>query len=205
MQTQFSWPRGLAMVVVLAAGLGLSGCAALHSVSSDVSSYGEWPAARKPSSYAFERLPSQQARASETEALETAAKGALKKAGFEPVAVGQEPDVVVQVGLRVGRNEGPWVDNLWWRGGFGYYRNGPWISPRWGIGMQFDPGRYEREVALLIRDRATGKPLFEARASHESSGSFAGPTTLAALFEAALMDFPKLGVNPRRVVVQLPP
>ena len=112
---------------------------------------------------------------------------------------------LVQVGLRVGRNVGPWVDNLWWRVGFGYYRNGPWISPRWGLGLHFDPGRYEREVALLIRDRAAGKPLFEARASHESSGSFAGPATLAALFEAALMDFPKVGVNPRRVVVQLPP
>jgi hypothetical protein len=27
---------------------------------------------------------------------------------------------------------------------------------------------------------------------------------LGALFEAALMDFPRLGMNPRRVVVQLP-
>ena len=201
MRIHLPWALGLA----LAASLGLSGCAALHSVSSEVSSFGEWPAARKPSTYAFERLPSQQARASEVEVLETAAKGALKKAGFEPVATGQEPDVVVQVGLRVGRNEGPWVDSLWWRGGFGYYRYGPWVSPRWGIGLQFDPTRYEREVALLIRDRASGKPLFEARASHYSSSSYAGPATLAALFEATLMDFPKVGVNPRRVVVQLPP
>lgn len=200
MQSNLSWATGL----VLAISLSLGGCAAVRSVSSDVSSFGEWPAARKPSTYAFERLPSQQARAAETEVLETAAKGALKKAGFEPVAAGQEPDVVVQVGLRVGRNEGPWVDSLWWRGGFGYYRHGPWVAPRWGVGMHFDPTRYEREVALLIRDRASGKPLFEARASHESSGSWAGPATLAALYEAALVDFPKLGVNPRRVVVPLP-
>ena len=200
MQTNLSWATGL----VLAVSLSLGGCAAVRSVSSDVSSFGEWPAARKPSTYAFERLPSQQARAVETEALETAAKGALKKAGFEPVAAGQEPDVVVQVGLRLGRNDGPWVDSLWWRGGFGYYRHGPWVSPRWGIGLQFDPTRYEREVALLIRDRASGKPLFEARASHESSSSYPGSATLAALFEAALMDFPKVGVNPRRVVVPLP-
>jgi hypothetical protein len=192
-----------ATALVLAASLG--GCAALHSVSSEVSSFGEWPLARKPGTYAFERLPSQQARASETEALETAAKGALKKAGFEAVATGQEPDVVVQVGSRVGRNEGPWVDSLWWRGGFGYYRYGPWVSPRWGIGLQFDPSRYEREVAVLLRDRASGKPLFEARASTEGSGAYVGPTALGAMFEAALMDFPKLGVNPRRVVVQLPP
>jgi Domain of unknown function (DUF4136) len=179
---------------------------AMNSVSSDVSSFGEWPAGRKAGSYAFERLPSQQSRAAETEALESAAKGALAKAGFTPVAAGQEPEVLVQVGARVGRTDTyPWADPIWWRGSFGYYRYGPWFGPRWGLGMQFDATRYEREVAVLIRDRASGKPLFEARASNESSSSSAGSATLAAMFEAALMDFPRLGMNPRRVVVPLAP
>ena len=44
------------------AALVLSGCAGLNNVTSEVSSYGQWPADRKPASYAFERLPSQQAR-----------------------------------------------------------------------------------------------------------------------------------------------
>jgi hypothetical protein len=193
-----------ALACLLAATLALSGCAALKSVSSDVSSFGEWPAGRKPGSYAFERLPSQQARAEETAALEAAAQGALAKAGFTPVAAGQEPEVLVQVGARVGRSDSPWADPFWWRGSFGYYRHGPWIGPRWGLGTQFEPARYEREVAVLIRDRASGKPLFEARASNESSSSGAGSATLAAMFEASLMDFPRLGMNPRRVVVQLP-
>ncbi len=191
---------------LLAATVALSGCAALNSVSSDVSSFGEWPADRKAGSYAFERLPSQQARAAETEALENAAKRALAKAGFTPVAAGQEPQVLVQVGARIGRTDNyPWADPIWWRGSFGYYRHGPWFGPRWGLGMQFDATRYEREVALLIRDRASGKPLFEARASNESNSSNAGSATLAAMFEAALMDFPRLGMNPRRVVVPLAP
>jgi len=190
---------------LLAAALALSGCAALNSVSSDVSSFGEWPADRRPGSYAFERLPSQQANAAGTQALEQAAAGALKKAGFTPVASGQEPDVLVQVGARVGRADvQPWADPIWWRGGFGYYRHGPWGGPRWGLGMNFDAARYEREVALLIRDRASGKPLFEARASNEGNSSTAGSATLAAMSEAALMDFPRLGMNPRRVLVQLP-
>ncbi len=190
---------------LLAAALALSGCAALNSVSSDVSSFGEWPADRRPGSYAFERLPSQQANAAGTQALEQAAAGALKKAGFTPVASGQEPDLLVQVGARVGRADvQPWADPIWWRGGFGYYRHGPWGGPRWGLGMNFDAARYEREVALLIRDRASGKPLFEARASNEGNSSTAGSATLAAMFEAALMDFPRLGINPRRVLVQLP-
>ena len=193
-----------ALACLLAASLALGGCAALKSVSSDVSSFGDWPVERKPGTYAFERLPSQQARAEETAALEAAAQGALAKAGFAPAAAGQEPEVLVQVGARVGRSDSPWADPFWWRGSFGYYRHGPWLGPRWGMGTQFESARYEREVAVLIRDRASGKPLFEARASNESGSSSAGSATLAAMFEAALMDFPRPGMNPRRVVVPLP-
>lgn len=190
-------------LTVLLAAAALSGCAALNSVTSDVSSFGEWPTARKPGSYAFERLPSQQTRAAETEALEAAARPALQKAGFTAVATGAEPDVLVQVGSRVGRTEPTWAAPIWWGGSFGYYRHGPWIGPRWGLNFQHDALRYDREVAVLIRDRSSGKPLFEARASNEGSAYSAGSTTLAAMFEAAMVDFPRLGMNPRRVSVPL--
>jgi hypothetical protein len=187
-----------------AVAIALSGCAAMNTLTSDVSTFGEWPAGRKPGSYAFERLPSQQGRAAEMDTLEAAARAALDKAGFKPAEAGQEPEVLVQVGSRVGRADpGPWADSIWWRGSFGYWRHGPWLGPRWGLGFQFDQARYDREVALLVRDRASGKPLFEARASHEGNTPYAGNETLAAMFRAALMDFPKTGVNPRRVSVQL--
>jgi hypothetical protein len=197
--------RTLALVAVLAATLVVGGCAALRSVSSEVSSFGEWPADRKPGTFAFERLPSQQTAPGVADALEAAAQSALKKAGFEPAAAGKEPDVLVQLAARSGRADlSPWSDPIWWRGSFGVYRHGPWFGPRWGMGMQLDSTRYEREVAVLIRDRATGKPLFEARASNEGNTSTAGSATLSAMFQAALMDFPRLGINPRQVVVTLP-
>lgn len=199
--------RSILQALLMGATLvALSGCAALNSITSEVSTFGDWPADRKPGTYAFERLPSQQARASEMEPLEAAARGALERAGFKPVAAGQEPDLLVQVGSRVGRTDtGPWADPIWWRGSFGYWRHGPWAGPRWGLGFQFDQTRYDREVALLIRERASGKPLFEARASHEGSSPYTSSETLAAMFQAALTDFPKSGVNPRRVTVQLAP
>ena len=183
----------------------LTACAGmLNTVSSDVSSFGEWPGDRKPGTYAFERLPSQQARGKETEALEAAAVPALAKAGFTPAAAGATPDVLVQVGARTDRADyQAWDDPLWWRGGFGYWRYGPWLSPRWSLGVRGEPPRYDREVALLMRDRATGKPLFEARAVNEGNANFSMPL-MTALFQAALADFPKLGLNPRRVVVTLP-
>ena len=191
------------IVVVLVAALFLGGCAALRSVSSNVSSFGEWPAERKPGTYAFERLPSQQARPAETEALEASATQALAKAGFTPAAAGQLPDVLVQVGAGDARVISPWDDPLWWRGGFGYHRYGPWMSPRWALSMRYDVPRYERQVGLLIRDRATGKPLYESRASSEGNTPAQG-AVLTAMFQAALMDFPRLGMNPRRVVVEVP-
>lgn len=197
--------RSLTQALLLAgSALLLASCAALNSVTSEVSTFGEWPTDRKAGSYAFERLPSQQARAAEMTTLEAAAKAALEKAGFTPVAEGQQPDVVVEVGSRVGRSDnGPWADPLWWRGSFGYWRSGPWAGPRWGLGFHWDQARYDHEVALLLRDRASGKPLFEARASRENSSPYSADSTLAAMFQAALMDFPKTGVNPRRVTVQL--
>ncbi len=198
--------RSLALgLCSLAAVMVLGGCAAMRSVSSEVSTFGEWPADRKPGSYAFERLPSQAQRSAAMDELESSARAALAKAGFQPATAGQEPEVLVQVGARASRADVyPWADPLWWRGGFGYYRHGPWIGPRWGLGVQFESQRYEREVALLLRDRATGKPLYEARASNEGNTAQAGNATLAAMFQAALMDFPRVGVNPREVVVQLP-
>jgi hypothetical protein len=194
-------------LATLAAAALLAGCAGMQSVSSNVSSFGEWPAARQPGTYAFERLPSQQSREKETQALEAAAAPALAKAGFVPAPAGTEPDVLVQVGARTDRADySAWDDPLWWRGGFGYWRYGPWVSPRWGfsVGYSGTVPRYDREVAVLIRDRATGKPLYESRAVNEGNYSLSSPL-MTALFTAALADFPKLGINPRRVTVPLPP
>jgi hypothetical protein len=196
----------LAAALAAVAVLALAACAGMHSVTSEVSTFGEWPTGRAPGTFAFERLPSQVARAAEADALEATALPALLKAGFKAAAAGQQPDVLVQVAAIASRNDRyPWDDPLWWRGGFGYYRHGPWAGPVWGggVGLRFEPVRVERGTALLVRERATGKPLFEARASNDGN---AGPdtATLKAMFEASMMDFPKTGVNPRRVTVQIP-
>ena len=190
---------------IACAALLLAGCAALQQLSAEVSTFGAWPPGRSAGSYAFERLPSQQTRADDMQQLEDAAAPALARAGFQPVAAGAQPDVLVQVGVRVSRaDRSPWDDPLWWHGGFGLWRPGPWRGPVWGGSWRGEPPRYDREVALLLRDRATGAPLFEARASSESFQRSAG-TALQPLFTAALVDFPATGVNPRQVVVPLAP
>ncbi len=201
--------KALTRIFVLCGVALLGGCASMGNVTSGVTSYGEWPTGRLPGTYAFERLPSQQARAAESAALEAAARPALAKAGFQPVEGGKDPDVLVQVGALEDPVDVPvWDDPIWWRGGFGWHHGG-WGSPVWGgpywggAYYYYRSPRYERAVAVLIRDRASGKPLYESHASTETVSSGDGKL-LEALFDAALFDFPHLGMNPRSVVVPLP-
>ena len=201
----------LKLLSVAAVSLVLSGCASLNNLNSEVSTFGPWPAERKPASFVFERLPSQQQHPERQQQLEDAARGAVEAAGFRPAADLTNADYLMQVGARVTSNE-PWIynDALFWRGswryGYGYGAHRLARGPYWG-GMYGSFGyptssSFEREVALLIRDRKTGQLLYEARANN------AGPSAsidylLPAMFEAAMKDFPGTGPNPRQVTTQI--
>ncbi len=178
----------------------LSACAATRQLDNDVSTYSQWPAGRIPASYAFERLPSQQARAEQQQQLEDAARGAIEAAGFVAAAGDTQADVSIQVGARAaGLARAVYDDPFWWRGGMSMrWRRGFYSS----AGIHYTTPIYEREVALLIRDRKSGQALYEAHASNATSGS-SGATVLAAMFEAAMKDFPNTAINPRRVTVEL--
>lgn len=191
-------------LATLALAAALGGCASMNNVDSEVSTYSQWPAARKPATFAFERLPSQQARPQEQGELEAAARPALLSAGFQEVADPKAADATVQVAARVSRTDrGYYDDPFFWRGSLFYSRYGrPYWGP--GFGMMYESPRYDREVVVLIRDRQSAQPLYEARAA--SDGLSTGNTQLmAAMFKAALKDFPQTGINPRRVSVPLTP
>lgn len=190
--------------LLLAAGtaLLLGGCAVFNNLHSEVSSYGSWPAERKAGSYVFERLPSQRAQPEVQEKLEAAATPALQAAGFTAATDASSADVIVQLGARVSGNERYlWDDPFGWRGHIYYGRGGPFFRPLW-----FGPPTpsYEREVAVLIRDRKTGQPLYETRASNDG-GSAAIESLLPAMFAAALADFPAPAINRRNVVTKIDP
>lgn len=183
-----------------AALLALGGCASLNSLTSDVRSYGTWPAGRAPGTYVFERLPSQASQPEQQAALEDAARPAVEMAGFKPATDAGKADVTIQLGARITRYDtAPWDDPFWWNYGYGFGRFGGW-RPGLGLGYRFDNPRYEREVAVLIRDRASGAPLYESRAVNDSLVG-GDPESLSLMYEAALKDFPTPAVSPRRVVV----
>ncbi|MES2101349.1 MAG: DUF4136 domain-containing protein [Pseudomonadota bacterium] len=199
-------------LIPLCIALMLGGCAAFNNLNNEVSTFGAWPAERKPASFVFERLPSQQAHPERQVQLETAARGALEAAGFRAAPDAGNAEYLMQLGARVTSND-PWIynDPLFWRGSwrygygasYGYGRFGRGWGPGWGFngGIAYTP-TFEREVALLIRDRKTGALLYEARASNT------GPSTaidylMPAMFEAALKDFPSAGPNPRNVTTPI--
>ena len=209
----------------------LSGCAALNTIGSDVASYGSWPTDRKPGSYSFDRLPSQQQNPQRQDVLEAAAAQALQAAGFWPAAEGTKGDVTVQVGARIDRYESyPWADPFWWPGVYPYYAGwgrpwgpywgsywGPYWGPRYGYGMgpyccgfygsyygYYGYDYYDREVALLIRDAADGKPLYETRAT-SSGGTSGSERLLAAMFHAAMTDFPHTNDRLHSVSIEMQP
>jgi hypothetical protein len=189
----------------LISGLMLGACAGLGTLDVQVSSFSQWPAGRAPGSYVFERLPSQQAQLQQQEQLEAAAGPALAEAGFTRAAEPARADVRVQLGA-VSTEEAIayWDDPAWgWGLGFGWPHH---HSTYWGFGASWrygPPYRYSTEVAVLIRDNATGQPLYETRARADATGR-ATSELLAGLYEAALKDFPQPAVNPRRVTVTLP-
>jgi hypothetical protein len=217
-------PLHVAARILAAVGLAglLASCASFNTLQAQVASYGNWPAQRKPGTYAFERLPSQQARADLQQRLEDAARPAIEAAGFSAAAAGEAPDVLVQVGARITRYErSPWDDPMWWYGGgFGYgygYYGRPWPGfyrpyplypyPYYGYwpGWYYSqPARYDREVGLLLRDRGNGAPLYEARASSEGYSS-GGDELLSAMFKASMADFPNSGSVPHSVTLPLSP
>ena len=190
----------LRRLVLLAAPFLFAGCAALNTITPEVRSFGSWPEGRAAGSYAFERLPSQQQPLSRAAQWELLAAPALAKAGFKPAADPRQADVIVAIGVRASVSDAdPWTDPLWYRW------NAPLYAWRFGLPPRAHPmfieRRYEREVGVLLRDRATGSPLYEARASHD--GATRGDDVLiGALFEAALSDFPKANPEAHYVPIQ---
>ncbi len=189
----------------LALALLLGGCAGLDTVAVDVSSQGAWTPDRKPGSYAIERLPSQQANAAEQERIEAAAVPALQAAGFR-AAPADQADYLVQVGARVFEvvRRDPFAHSLFWRHDWWHY--GGYRPLFYGPGLGYrgdDFPDYQRETAILIRDRRSQQIVYETRATQSSRWS--SPALLPALFEASMKDFPLPAISPRSVTVALPP
>ena len=187
----------------------LGACSTVRLIESDVTSYTSWPESRPPSTFSFERLPSQQARADVQTAIEAAALPALQKAGFR-LADGGKGEVTVQVGVSETRYyAAPWDDPFYpfypgfgpgyfYGGRYGYYGRGG----AFGFSAYAPTPHYVYDAGVLIRDAKTQQVVYETHAKHD--GYWADEAVRSVLFEAAMKDFPKPALSPRRVAIEIP-
>jgi hypothetical protein len=184
--------RTLTLLLML---VSLGACATTTpQLVSEVSTYGQWTAARTPTTYAFERLPSQQRWRERQQQFEDAARGALETAGFTEAADANEADVLVQVGARIGAKRAQ-ISSVTTRHKPRTPEHDFSVDPVW-VTIEL------REVALLIRERQSGQTLYGTRATNRGR-SVSSPEILAAMFDAAMSDFPNATDSPRQVTVDL--
>ncbi len=197
--------RQLLIACGLVAMLVAGGCAT--QISSDVSTFGSWPADRQPDTYVFERLPSQQDQPDQ-QRMEDAARSAIESAGFKPAPEAQTADVVVLLGTRVTASYfSPFDDPIWWGGGlyrprFGHVGFGGELGRGHIFGLDDSLRRYVREVSVLIRDRKSGRVVYETRASSDGVLPLT-PALMTAMFQAAMTPFPGTEEKARSVTTPL--
>jgi hypothetical protein len=190
------------LVSVLVAACMLAGCASVRLVESDVTSHSRWPAGRAPATFTFERLPSQQAHPEVQSRIEAAALPALEKAGFRLASSGPG-EVTIQVGARETRyDRAPWDDPWPVFGGGWFYGGRRHHGMGIGLSLHAPLPYYVFDVGVLIRDARTREVLYETQARHD--GRWADDALRAALFEAAMKDFPQPALSPRRVNIEIP-
>jgi hypothetical protein len=183
----------------------LQGCATQPGpVASDVTSYSNWPASRTPGTYAFERLPSQASSAAQSE-LEQSARGAINATGFREVDLPSAQFSIQVAADMVPQSVGYPADRVGVFGAFGGGGRGGFSGG--GLGVSFGgggaPTAVGRAVSIVIRERPSNQSLYESRAQSTNGGPD-DQRAYAAMFAAALKDFPAAAVNPRRIVVDEP-
>jgi hypothetical protein len=195
--------RLLRLLLAAGAALGLAGCASTYLLDNQVQSFSQLQAVPAQPTYRFERSLSQQADPAQ-QALEGLADAALYKAGLRRDDAA--PRYSVQVSARTERTLTPYAApwSPWgWGGGWNLGVGGRHFGL--GFGGPFpnmDSYWFHREVAVVIRELATNKVVYETHAYND------GPwldnrSVLPAMFEAAMQGFPTPPAGPRRVDIQV--
>ena len=198
--------RRLALLLGLV--LLLPACSGLRLIESEVESHAAQapPAALATGQrYRFERLPSQ-ADVVRAAAIEAMAETALSRVGLV------RADGAASLSVQITTRRQPYQVDAWGQPTEGTRFHGSIMigagsmGGMFGLGMGMglpQPTRYRHEVELLLREIASGRLVYETRASHEGPWNDSDKL-LPVLFEAALQDFPHPPAGPRRVKIEIP-
>jgi Domain of unknown function (DUF4136) len=185
----------------------LAGCSGMRIVDSDVNAFSTSAAATVtlPAPYRFERLPSQQARAAHSDALEALAQPVLEQAGLRRDDAAAR--YAVELDLRTFRDpQAPWDDPRY-VGGYAvpypYWGRYGLIMSHPPLSLQFEYPYYRRELGVVVRRLSDAQVVFESRARHDGRWSD-DEAVLPAMLQAAMQGFPNAPAGLRRVVIEIP-
>lgn len=196
-------PSSRTVAVAALAAVLLSGCGT-YLLENNVQSFSGLPSLPANPTFTFERLPSQANQPAQAQ-VEALADAALFKAGLRRDDA--SPRYAVQVSARVQRVLSPWYDpwDSWgWGGWGGHFAHGHRMGLGWGgpFFPRSDQAWFQREVAVLVRDKSSNQVVYETRAA--SDGPWLdNAVVLPAMFDAALQGFPTPPQGVRRVNIQL--
>ena len=215
-----SMSRRWATAAVFGAAVWLAGCASTYRVDSQVESFARWTGSgsasavlpQAPQTYRFERLPSQREgeASARQDTLESLARQALSPLGWTAVDDSSAAPWTVQVAASASRSaRSPWDDpwpHVWPVFGLGIGSRGARVSGQlvWGPAFPYHDLPYtQRQVSLVVREAASGRVVYETRATHDGRWNDV-PELWQAMIGAALRDFPAPPTGTREVNVDLP-
>ncbi|HEY9097015.1 MAG TPA: DUF4136 domain-containing protein [Hydrogenophaga sp.] len=210
--------RFLFSLLTLLCAFALSACASAYRVDNQVESFPRWTDGSNtqvpapPQTYRFERLPSQStgSAAQSTDQLERWAQDALQPLGWTLAAnAGTAPWTVEITGTGVRLPRAPWEDP-WYQDRYGWFGQinvgigsggsgifwSPWM-------MRTEMPYYQRRVAIVIRDSASGRVVYETSAAHDGRWN-STPELWRAMISAALEGFPSPPKGARQVNLDVP-
>jgi hypothetical protein len=199
------WASGL---LLAGTALMLAGCASSYTLDTTVQTFSGLAGLPSNPTYRFERFPSQLNDPGQGR-LEALADGPLFRAGLRRDDA--NPLYSVQLQARVQPVVSPFYNPYccgWGWGGVGWHgHRTSGVNLGLGFGGPFGPAYaeppwYQREVAIIMREVATNKVVYETRAFNDGHWS-SQDSALMAMFDAALQGFPTPPAGVRRVAVQI--
>lgn len=198
MNTMNTLRHSLYALLLLASAL-LQGCGLPRMIDSDVQSFVGGDGAVTGVGYRFERLPSQQARSTQQDSIESMAEQALSEIGLHRDDAAPRYSAQVSVNVRTiappEQRRARAERSILHPDGVAVF-----VPP---FALVIEPPWYRHSVQVLLRD------VGSARVAFESSASFDGPWAdstqlLPVVMRAALRDYPNPPQGLRKVVIELP-
>ena len=203
------------VLLLMASGMLLAGCASQQVVKSDVTTFHEWPDTLQDKVYVFERTKEQDNNL-EYRSYENMVRDELKRLGFKEAATNQAPTLKVMVDYGISVRDvreiypvmvnpgwpGPYWRGPYWRGFYGPYYDPFWYGPPVVEQRESNYQVFTRRLHVVIAQFSGDKKLYDTTVVSEGSNGLLA-VVMPYLVRSAFAEFPGKNGVPRRVELKM--